>query len=316
MVVEKSDHRLSWYDIATGARIGEPVALPSYPHEFVVDAENRFAYVSHYGVKNSGEEGIEGRSVIVVDIRARKVVHSYDTGIHARPHGIELDALGRLYVQSEYTATVLVKDDPRAFDQGWDHITPTGGVKSHLFALTADGTRAYAMNLGSGDVTAFNPRDASVTPVAIKAGDRPEGRHLTADERTLYVSNRGSATISVIDTESLRVARTFPAAPDCNRIWHDARRGRLVTINYLDQSLSIHDEATGREIHRHRFPARALAMQTDPEEKSAFVALDCEAVHRIDLDTFELLGVIATGLEPDVMHILPRGYFDAEAPKS
>jgi len=309
MLVEKSDHRLSWYDVATGARVGRAVQLPEFPHEFAVDAENRYAYVTHYGVKTSSLEGTQGRSVIVVDIRAQAIVHTYDTGEHARPHGVGLDAAGRLYVLSEYTAHMLVKNEPRAFDQGWDHVVPTGGEKSHLFALTADGGTAYSMNLASGDVTVFNPRDPGIMPVSIRTGDKPEGRHLSVDERTLYVSNRGSASIAVIDTATRSVRRSFAAAPDCSRIYHDRRRNRLMTINYLDQSLSVYDEPSGRELHRHAMPARALAMHVDAEERFAFVAIDCEQVQRIDLDSFALVRSFDTGREPDVMHILPDGYY-------
>jgi YVTN family beta-propeller protein len=309
MLVEKSDHRISWYDLDTGRTVGQPVALPDFPHEFVVDAENRYAYVTHYGVKTSSLAGTQGRSVIVIDIAAQKIVHVYDTGEHPRPHGIGLDGSGRLYVLSEYTAHMLVKDNPRSFDAGWDHVVPTGGRKSHLFALTAEGQRAYSLNLDSGDVTVFNPRDAAIAPIALKTGDRPEGRHLTADGKTLYVSNRGSGTIAVIDTASLTITRSFPAAPDCCRIYHDARRNRLMTINYLDCSLSVFDEPSGREIHRHKAAGRTLAMQVDARQDFAFIAVDCEQVQQINLDSFEVILTLKTGREPDVMHVLPDGYF-------
>lgn len=310
MLVEKSDHRISWYDLGTGAPVGQPVELPEFPHEFVVDAENRYAYVAHYGVKTSSMEGIQGRSVVVIDIAAQRAVHSYDLGEHARPHGIGLDARGRLYVLSEFSAHLLVKDNPRAFDQGWDHVVPTGGRKSHLFAMTEDGETAYSMNLASNDVTVFSPHDAAIAPVSIRTGDKPEGRHLSRDGKTLYVTNRGSGTIAVVDTASRSVRRSFAAAPDCCRIHHDTRRNRLMTINYLDCSFSIFDEPSGREIHRHHAGARTLAMQVDARNDFAFIAVDCQQVQCIDLDSFEVVLTLETGLEPDVMYVLPDGYFD------
>ncbi len=309
MLVEKSDHRISWYDVETGAPVGHPVALPDFPHEFVVDAEDRYAYVGHYGVKTSALEGTEGRSVIVIDIAAQKVVHTYDTGEHARPHGIGLDDEGRLYVLSEFTAHMLVKENPRAFDQGWDHVTPTGGAKSHLFTLTGDGHTCYSMNLVSGDVTVFDPYDAAVAPVSIKTGAKPEGPFLTRDGRTLYVANRGSGTVSVVDTGTKTIVRSFKAAPDCCRIYYDGKRNRLLTINYLDKSLSVFDEPTGREIHRHKMPAVALAMNVDAAEAFAYIAIDCEQVQRISLDSFDVVRALETGREPDVMHVLPDGYY-------
>ncbi len=309
MLVEKSDHQISWYDVDTGKRVGKPVALPRFPHEFTVDAQNRYAYVGHYGVKSSSEEGTQGHSVIVIDIAAQEIVHNYDTGTHARPHGIGLDDQGRLYVLSEYTAHLLIKENPRAFDQGWDRIVPTGGKKSHLFALTGDGRTCYSMNLDSGDVTVFDPYDDSATPVSIKTGTKPEGPYLTPDGATLYVANRGSGTIAIVDTRTQSVRQTFTAAPDCCRIYWDSKRNRLMTINYLDKSLSIFDASTGREIHRHRMPAFALAMNVDASEDFAYIAIDCQQVQRISLDSFEVVRTLETGKEPDVMHVLPDGYF-------
>lgn len=309
MLVEKSDHRISWYDVETGAAVGRHVALPDFPHEFVVDAENRYAYVGHYGVKSSAHEGTQGRLIVVIDIFAQKVVHTYDTGEHARPHGVGLDGQGRLYALSEFSARILVKENPRAFNQGWDRMTPTGGLKSHLFVLTDDGQTCYSANLASGDVTVFNPLDASVAPVSIKIGEKPEGLYLTADGRTLYVASRGSGTVAVVDTVTKTVVRTFKAAPDCCRIYHDAKRNRLLTINYLDKSLSIFDEPTGSEIHRHKMPAVALAMSVDAAEDFSYIAIDCEQVQRINLDNFEVVCTLKTGKEPDVMHVLPDGYY-------
>ena len=312
MLVEKSDHRISWYNLETGARVGRFVPLPDFPHEFVVDAENRYAYVGHYGVKSSNMQGTEGRSVIVVDIANQRAVHSYDTGNHARPHGMGMDCLGRLYVLSEHTGHLLVKNNPRAFDQGWDCITPTGGVKSHLFALSGDGQTCYSMNLGSNDVTVFKPHDRATVPISIRTGEKPEGHCLTADGATLYVCNRGSGTIAIVDTATRTVRRSFAAAPDCCRIHYDGRRNRLITINYLDKSVSIFDEPTGREIHRHAVPAVTLAMTVDPTGSFAFVAVDCGQVQRISLDTFDVVGTIDTGKEPDVMHVLADGFFDQD----
>lgn len=307
MLVEKCSHCVSWYDIETGARQGR-VHLPEYPHEFVVDATFEYAYVGHYGVQNSGIDGTDGRSVLVIDIRRQEVVHSYDLGEHARPHGIDLDAKGRLYVLSEWTAHFLVKENPRAFDQGWDHITPTGGTKSHLFALTADGQTAYSMNLTSGDVTMFKPYDASVAPVSIKTGEKPEGRALRADEKLLYTTNRISNTVTMIDTETLQVTRSFETPDDPCRIYHDTKRNRLVTMNHLGGSFSVFDEVTGTELHRQDTPANPLALCLDAEQDFAYIAIDCQQVQRFSLDTFEVVQTFETGEEPDVMVILPDGF--------
>ncbi|MGH3752278.1 MAG: hypothetical protein ACRDRP_06200 [Pseudonocardiaceae bacterium] len=52
VLVEKGSHALSFYEVDTGRRL-HTVTLAAYPHELVVDAERRFAYVGHYGVRPS-----------------------------------------------------------------------------------------------------------------------------------------------------------------------------------------------------------------------------------------------------------------------
>ena len=307
MLIEKCSHRVSWYDTETGKSQGQ-LGLPDYPHEFVVDDDFRYAYVGHYGIQNSGMEGTDGRSVIVVDIRKQEITHTYDLGEHARPHGIELDSQGRLYVLSEWTGHLLVKENPRAFDQGWDHITPTGGEKSHLFALTSDGRTAYSMNLASGDVTVFAPFDQGVAPISIKTGDKPEGRCLREDVGILYTSQRESNTVAVVDTSTLEIKRSFPTPKDPCRIYYDSRRNRLVTMNHRGGSFAVFDEASGEMFHEQKTPANPLALCIDDNADFAYISIDCEQVQCFNLDTFEVVQSISTGKEPDVMVILPDGY--------
>jgi len=307
MLIEKSSHCVSWYDTETGALQGR-LALPDFPHEFVVDQDNHYAYVGHYGVQNSGVEGTDGRSVIVIDIRKQEIVHRYDLGEHARPHGISLDAQGRLYVLSEWSGHLLVKENPRAFDQGWDHVTPVGGEKPHLFALTGDGRTAYSMNLNSGDVTVLDPYDPTRIPVSIKTGEKPEGRCLREEAGVLYTSQRISNTVAVVDTKTLQVQRIFPTPQDPCRVYYDAKRNRLVTMNHHGGSFSVFDEATGEMLHEQKTPANPLALCIDDEAAYAYIAIDCEQVQRFNLDTFEVVQTFDTGKEPDVMVILPYGY--------
>ena len=306
MLVEKCSHCISWYNIDTGAQQGR-LALPDYPHEFVVDADLKYAYVGHYGVQNSGIEGLAGRSVLVIDIEKQEIAHTYDLGDHARPHGIDLDESGRLYVLSEYSAHLLVKENPRAFDQGWDYITPTGGRKSHLFALQGDGQRAYSMNLDSGDVTVFNPYDTA-TPISIKTGEKPEGRCLRESAGILYTSQRISNTVAIIDTNTLQVTRTFPTPNDPCRVYYDSKRNRLVTMNHSGGSFSVFDEQTGQMLHEQKTPANPLALCIDEAQDFAYIAIDCQQVQRFNLDSFEVVQTFDTGKEPDVMVILPDGY--------
>ena len=127
------------------------VALPEFPHEFVTDAANRYAYVGHYGVEHSGISGPGGHTIFQIDIRSSTLVRSIDLSPFNRIHGLQIDDQDRLYALSEEKATLLVLDQPQT-DTAPKRAVSSGGVKSHLFALSRDGQTAYCMNLLSHTV--------------------------------------------------------------------------------------------------------------------------------------------------------------------
>ena len=77
LLVEKCSHCFSYYDIDSGTRL-HSVQLPDFPHEFVVDAAQRYAYIGHYGVETSGHLGAGGTSIFQIDIAARKLARTID----------------------------------------------------------------------------------------------------------------------------------------------------------------------------------------------------------------------------------------------
>ncbi|WP_235503923.1 MULTISPECIES: YncE family protein [unclassified Acidovorax] len=190
LLVEKCSHCLSYYDIDTGERLAS-IQLPDFPHEFVIDSQERYAYIGHYGVETSGHLGFGGTQIFQVDIARRELARTIDIAPFNRLHGMQMDAQDRLYALSEDRAQLVVLDHP-ATDTAPRRAVSTGGIKSHLFALTRDGQTAYAMNLLSHTVTKIRPHDATVAPVACAPGEKPEGYALSEDEKTLYVHAAGA----------------------------------------------------------------------------------------------------------------------------
>ena len=180
LLVEKCSHCFSYYDIESGSRL-HSVRLPEFPHEFVVDAAQRYAYIGHYGVETSGHLGAGGTSIFQIDIAERKLARTIDIAPFNRLHGMQMDDQDRLFALSEDRAQLVVLDHP-ATDTAPRRAVPTGGIKSHLFALSRDGQTAYAMNLLSHTVTKIKPFDATFAPQACAPGEKPEGYALRADE--------------------------------------------------------------------------------------------------------------------------------------
>ncbi|MDQ0587523.1 YncE family protein [Variovorax paradoxus] len=297
LLVEKCSHCFSYYDIESGERL-HSIALEEFPHEFVVDAAKRFAYVGHYGVETSGHSGHGGTSIFQIDIAARKLSRTIDIAPFNRLHGMQMDEQGRLYVLSEDRAQLVVLDHPET-DTAPRRAVPAGGIKSHLFALTRDGQTAYVMNLLSHTVTKVRPHDATVAPVPCSPGEKPEGYALSVDEKTLYVSNRWSNTLAAIDTATMKVLRDAPSREDATRLYL-YRDGRLVVTNYGERSLSVVDPASLRELACIPMEARAIALSFHPTRPLAFVSQDNDRLGYFNMETLAFERFIDTQREPDV----------------
>lgn len=297
LLVEKCSHCFSYYDIESGER-RHSIALEQFPHEFVVDAAKRYAYVGHYGVETSGHSGHGGTRIFQIDIAERRLARTIDIAPFNRLHGMQMDQQGRLYALSEERAQLVVLDRPET-DTAPRRAVPTGGIKSHLFALTRDGQTAYVMNLLSHTVTKIRPHDSTAAPVPCSPGEKPEGYALSADERTLYVTNRWSNTLAAIDTATMNVLREAPSREDPTRLYL-YRDGRLVVTNYGECSLSVFDPASLRELARIPMEARPIALSFHPERPLAFVSQDNDQLGYFDMETLAFDRFIGTQREPDV----------------
>jgi DNA-binding beta-propeller fold protein YncE len=297
LLVEKCSHCFSYYDIASGKRL-HSIAVAEFPHEFVVDAARRFAYVGHYGVETSAHLGHGGTCIFQIDIAARRLARTIDIAPFNRLHGMQMDEQGRLYALSEERAQLVVLDHPET-DTAPRRAVATGGIKSHLFALTRDGQTAYVMNLLSHTVTKVRPHDAVVAPVACSPGQKPEGYALSADEKTLYVTNRWSNTLAAIDTATMKLLREAPSREDATRLYL-YRDGRLVVTNYGERSLSVVDPASLEELARIPMEARAIALSFHPTRPLAFVSQDIDQLGYFNMETLGFERFIHTQREPDV----------------
>jgi YVTN family beta-propeller protein len=301
VLVEKFGHAFGGYDLTTGEQRFS-VALPEYPHEFVVDSEGRFGYVGHYGVQTFAHPGRGGHQVFVIDIRRGEHVLTLDCEPYSRIHGLQIDSRDRVYALSEHDNMLLVFADPHA-RQVPDRAVPSGGVKSHLFVVSRDGERAYISNLLSHTVTRVHPYDASLPPLAVNAGGRPEGCCLSRDETVLFVASRDDHTLSMIDAATMKVTRTVATGEDPTRLYL-TRDGRLLVVNYGERSIRVFDPESLEALGRVDTVAKPIAVSFHPDGGLAYVALNDNSVGVLDLATLTLRHGFAVGKEPDGLAIL------------
>lgn len=304
LLVQKCAHTFSFYDLATG-EAEKHIVLPNFPHEFTVDPVRQIAYVGHYGIETASHLGDPGgHSVFAIDLKRRELIATLNLWPYYRPHGLTVDQQGRLFVMSEGHNVLMRFSDP-VNRHVPDLAVPSGGFKTHLFALTKDAETAYALNLLSNTVTKIRPNDPTFTPIAMVPGPVPEGNVLSSDETLLYVANRGDDTLVAVDTASMKVIAKGKTRRDPNRVYRIRDKSGvdlLLTTNSGEQSLSVF----GADLVEKRclvLPSNPLALSLHPTERAAFISFQDETVRRLCLDTFEFTQTIRTLREPDSSYV-------------
>ncbi|MEU6262960.1 YncE family protein [Saccharopolyspora shandongensis] len=302
-VVEKGGHAVSFYETSTGRR-QDSIALPQYPHELAADSGLRWAYVGHYGVRTSSGTGEGGAAVFVLDLAARELIRTVDLRPFNRIHGVGVDARDRLYALSEAKATLLGFDDPST-DLEPTRAVPTDGIKTHLFAISRDGERAYVTGLLSHTVSLVRPYDPVARPVVMTPGERPEGICLSHDERTLYVGARRSRRLVALDAQRMTVRTTVSVPGDPLRVY--ARPDGVVLVTDIaDNSLTAFTPDL-RRLWSLRLRGAPSAVSFHPTAALAYVSQlgDVDQVSIVDLETRSVAGGFGTGREPDSSVLLP-----------
>lgn len=298
LVVEKSGHAVSFYDVASGRRL-KTVRLPDYPHEMVVDSRRRFAYVGHYGVRMASTVGEGGAAVFVIDLAERSLARTIDTRPFHRIHGMGIDDRDRLYALSEEKAVLLGFDDPAA-DRAPVRAVPTHGVKTHLFALSRDGERAYVTGLLSHTVSLVRPHDAAAPPVLVTPGQLPESSCLSTDEKTLFVGARKSFALVAVDARTMKVRRSRKVGGDPLRVY-TLDDDRLLVTDIVGNTLTVCATADLRPLRTLRLDGIPAAVSFHPDRALAYVSLlDSDRIAVVDLDRLTVVGGFGTGSEPDV----------------
>ena len=116
-------------------------------------------------------------------------------------------------------------------------------------ALSADGSRLYAVCEGTDEVVVFDTAARKIVK-RIAVGRVPKGLSLSPDGKRLYVTNSWADTVSEIDTASLAVVRTLPAGFEPTSAITD-RAGRFLYVaNRISDDVSVVDLAAGTETKR------------------------------------------------------------------
>lgn len=198
LVVLKGANAVGYYTLE--GKLLATVPVGQHPHEMVISPDGKFAYVSDNGTMRIEHAGKGGNSISIIDIAARQRVGKISTGKYRRPHGLSVDPrTGYLAVTAEQPDRIL-HIDPRA-RRVIRNFDPRGKT-AHMVMLApgkSGAEFAFVSNSGMDTVSVVQLTTGMVK--TIQVGDRPEGSVLSKDGKELFVCNRDSGSISVIDVE-------------------------------------------------------------------------------------------------------------------
>ena len=197
------------------------------------------------------------------------------------PHGSRLNPQGTKQYSACMMDDVLVEIDTRALKV------------SRKFSLTQSHTHMPGMkDTGGHGMEPPKPGDNSCSPTWAEP---------SSDGASIFVACNKSSEIVEISAASWKIVRRIPARPGVYNldITHDGRR--LIATNKRDQSVSIYDLKSGRELARVPTKRKVLhGVVISPDDLYAFITVEGVGsepgtVEVIDLTTLKTVATLDVG---------------------
>ena len=139
-LVDKLGGHVRFFDLTYKEQAA--IQLGANPHDFVLSADHKLAYVPIYGDGVYGKNPNPGHEIAIIDLAARKVAATINVAPYRAPHGIQIDNDGTLYVACDLDRKVLVID-PRT--RSIKSTIDTDGT-GHWIALVPEARKLYVAN--------------------------------------------------------------------------------------------------------------------------------------------------------------------------
>lgn len=300
LVLSKVDQTLAIVDPAT-LQVITRIPVGNDPHEVVVSADGKTAYVSNYG-------GGTYNTLAVVDLVAQRALATIDLGALRGPHGLDFVG-GKTWFTAE-AAKAIGSYNPATNKVDW--ILGTGQNRTHMIYVSPDMQRIVTTNVSSGTVSIIEKmagREGRPTSAprgdwnetVVRVGNGSEGFDVSPDGKEIWVANAGDGTISIVDFTSKQVTQTLAAdVGGANRLKFTPD-GKLAFVSTLRGSgVTVIDYATHKTLKRITVGHGAAGIVMQPDGSRAYVACSPDdSVAAIDLHTLQVTGRIDAGHGPD-----------------
>lgn len=180
------------------------------------------------------------------------------------PHGSRLNAVGTKQYSACMMDDMLVEIDTRSLKATRSFVV----TKNQEKGLTGIPRMLYSISSGHGNMghgsEAPKPGDNRCSPTwAEPSGD------------SVYVACNGSSEIVEVNANSWQLVRRIPARPGVYNLEATHDGTRLIATNKRDQSVSIYDLKSGKELARLSTKRKVLhGVVVSPDDRYAFVTVE------------------------------------------
>jgi DNA-binding beta-propeller fold protein YncE len=179
--------------------------MPSPPHEIVLSADKRRAFVSMYGTGTFGNNPDPGFEIQVMDLETSQSCEAISIAPYNSPHGLTFDSFGALWTSCDRHGVVLAISIATGTVLG---SVETGSHGTHWVLGTPDGRKLFTSNKHDPFIGVIDPKRKQMTrKIAVPHG--VEGLCFSPDGRWLFAADRCRPEVLRIDAEREELVETI-----------------------------------------------------------------------------------------------------------
>src|SRR3984885_14678034 len=197
IVIDKIGRHVRFLDPSNFQEISS-LEVGGAPHAVAISPDHKTAYVPVYGDGVYGRNPNPGHTIAIIDLETRKLAGTIDVSPYQAPHGIQIDAAGKLYVTCDLSRKLLVIDPKKRSIEAALDTEGTG----HWAAVLPDASKAYVVNKNDKlFVTVIDLKKRTII-ARIPAPNGTEGIVASPDGKHVVAVDHDEPKILIIDTAS------------------------------------------------------------------------------------------------------------------
>jgi YVTN family beta-propeller protein len=200
MMIDKLGRQIRFFDPVALKEITH-FEVATAPHDFAISADHKTAYVPIYGDGVYGRNPNPGHTIAIIDLAGKKLAGSIDVSPYQAPHGIQIDASGRIYVTCDLSRKLLVIDPKKGSIEAAIDTEGTG----HWVAVLPDASKAYIANKNDKLYVSVIDLKARKIVNRVPMPNGTQGIVASPDGRRVLAMDYGEPAIQVIDTATDKV---------------------------------------------------------------------------------------------------------------